>query len=223
MGRRLRAVAAKAGKGLTAMVDLTHISEETIDQSGADYLSDLPPRIAAAFRARGYSRAQIAAYHEKRARAARAGKIPPPPPSPIHVPDERHGWLPTAPVWTPSPPSEYVASASASLHQMLAARGVIPIRKIQAECARYFKVSVVEIISLRRSAFLVRARQVAMFICKELTHFTYPEIGRVFRRDHSTVVHGVSVIAEMIANGDMEIINAVRAIRAELTGETDES
>ena len=56
-------------------------------------------------------------------------------------------------------------------------------------------------ISSRRSINIARPRQIAMYLCKALTSFSYPEIGKAFGgKDHSTVIHAVKKIEKLIDN-----------------------
>ena len=53
--------------------------------------------------------------------------------------------------------------------------------------------------SSRRSINIARPRQIAMFLCKDLTSYSYPEIGRAFGgKDHTTVIHAVKKIESML-------------------------
>ena len=53
--------------------------------------------------------------------------------------------------------------------------------------------------SSRRSINIARPRQIAMFLCKALTSFSYPEIGKAFGgKDHSTVIHAVKKIESLL-------------------------
>jgi chromosomal replication initiation ATPase DnaA len=59
----------------------------------------------------------------------------------------------------------------------------------------YYGISRNDILSDRRTARLARARQVAYFLCKNLSRRSFPEIGRKFGgRDHTTIIHGVRKI-----------------------------
>ncbi len=62
--------------------------------------------------------------------------------------------------------------------------------------AASYGFSVESIIGPSRTRPLVTARQVAMYLTRELTDYSYPAIGRVFgKRDHTTVIHAVDKIA----------------------------
>lgn len=66
----------------------------------------------------------------------------------------------------------------------------ITIREIQKTVCEYFSISMNELIGKRRDQKVVKPRQVAMYLCKELTGASYPEIGQEFGgRDHTTVMH----------------------------------
>ena len=59
--------------------------------------------------------------------------------------------------------------------------------------------------SSRRSINIARPRQIAMFLCKSLTSFSYPEIGKAFGgKDHTTVMHAVKKI-ETLLDDDQKI------------------
>jgi len=62
----------------------------------------------------------------------------------------------------------------------------------------YFKINVREMLSQRRSRYLVRPRQIAMYLTKNLTSKSLPDIGREFSgRDHTTVIHSVKTIDKL--------------------------
>ncbi|HWV25796.1 MAG TPA: chromosomal replication initiator protein DnaA [Aeromicrobium sp.] len=71
---------------------------------------------------------------------------------------------------------------------------------IMAQTAAYSEFSIDELRSANRSRDLVLARQIAMYLCRELTEMSLPEIGREFGgRDHSTVLHAVGKIRKLMA------------------------
>ncbi|WP_394118275.1 helix-turn-helix domain-containing protein [Xanthobacter lutulentifluminis] len=73
---------------------------------------------------------------------------------------------------------------------------------IKAVCA-FYRVPAVELISPRRTAPVVRARHIAMYLAKTLTSRSLPEIGRRFGgRDHSTIHHAVKKVSRLIEEGD---------------------
>lgn len=92
----------------------------------------------------------------------------------------------------------------------------ITIHAVQRAAARHFGVTRDELISERRTMPLVRYRQVAMFLTKQLTGRSLPEIGRQFgNRDHTTVLHAVRKITELLRH-DPKTRDAVAAIEARL-------
>jgi hypothetical protein len=81
-------------------------------------------------------------------------------------------------------------------------------------CAEHFGIPKATIISPVRTAPVVRARQVAMYVAKSLTKNSLPEIGRRFSgRDHTTVLHAVRKI-EWLIKCDLELAASVEAIKA---------
>lgn len=87
------------------------------------------------------------------------------------------------------------------------------IADIQEVTARHFRIPVSEMQSSRRGKKFCRPRQVAMYLARELTPKSYPEIGRFFGdRDHTTVLHGCHKIAELILT-DPDIEFAVMVLR----------
>ena len=75
----------------------------------------------------------------------------------------------------------------------------INIKSIHKVVADYYKIDVNEIVSDRRQVTVTRPRHVAMYLAKTLTPNSYPEIGRRFGdRDHTTIMHGVRKITELI-------------------------
>lgn len=75
----------------------------------------------------------------------------------------------------------------------------IPPGLIIAECASYFGVSRDELLGPSRSRHLVEARQISMYLCRELTPLSLPKIGDAFGgRDHTTVMHADSKIRRLM-------------------------
>ena len=71
----------------------------------------------------------------------------------------------------------------------------VTIDLIQTTVCKFFKISKNEMLSPRRSRYLVRPRQTAIYLSKMLTSKSLPEIGRAFsNRDHTTVIHSVKTI-----------------------------
>ena len=75
---------------------------------------------------------------------------------------------------------------------------LITLDNIQRTVAEYFRIRVSDLLSARRSRTVTRPRQVAMFLAKELTSHSLPEIGSAFGgRDHTTVLHACRKVAEL--------------------------
>ena len=92
----------------------------------------------------------------------------------------------------------------------------ISIENIQTLVCKYFKISKNEMLSSRRSRYLVRPRQVAIYLSKILTTKSLPEIGREFsNRDHTTVIHSVKTI-EKIKNDNIEISNGINFLKNQI-------
>ena len=81
----------------------------------------------------------------------------------------------------------------------------VDIDKIQTIVCKFYKISKNEMLSPRRSRYLVRPRQTAIYLAKMLTSKSLPEIGRSFsNRDHTTVIHSVKTI-ERLRKEDSEL------------------
>ena len=81
----------------------------------------------------------------------------------------------------------------------------VTIDAIQTIVCKFFKISKNEMLSPRRSRYLVRPRQTAIYLSKMLTSKSLPEIGRAFsNRDHTTVIHSVKTI-DKIRKEDNEL------------------
>ncbi len=75
----------------------------------------------------------------------------------------------------------------------------LTMEEIQKRVAEHFKIRVSDMSSARRSRAVARPRQVAMYLSKQLTSRSLPEIGRAFGgRDHTTVIHAVRKIEELV-------------------------
>jgi chromosomal replication initiator protein len=90
-------------------------------------------------------------------------------------------------------------SAQEVLHDLLRANDRrITIDEIQKRVAEHYNIRLSDMHSARRARAVARPRQVAMFLCKQLTPRSLPEIGRKFGgRDHTTVMHAVRKIEEL--------------------------
>jgi chromosomal replication initiator protein len=94
-----------------------------------------------------------------------------------------------------------------SLKDLLAIQArQVSVENIQKTTAEYYNIKMSDILSKRRSRSVARPRQMAMFLAKELTNYSLPEIGESFGgRDHTTVIHACKKINELRSfNLDME-------------------
>ena len=88
----------------------------------------------------------------------------------------------------------------------------IPVELIQHEVCRYFGIHKADLVGQSRSKPFAYPRQVAMYLCRELTDESLPKIGRAFGgRDHSTVMHANSKISNLI-NSDRDVFNQIHEI-----------
>jgi chromosomal replication initiator protein len=94
-----------------------------------------------------------------------------------------------------------VDSAHEVLHDLLRAHEKrVSIEDIQKRVAEHYNIRLTDMSSARRARSVARPRQVAMYLAKHLTQRSLPEIGRRFgNRDHTTVMHAVSRVAELMA------------------------
>lgn len=89
----------------------------------------------------------------------------------------------------------------------------VKIEDIQRMVARHFNVSRSDMLSSRRTANVVRPRQIAMYLAKMLTLRSLPEIGRRFGgRDHTTVLHAVRKI-ETLADKDKGLAEEIEILK----------
>jgi len=92
----------------------------------------------------------------------------------------------------------------------------VKIEDIQRVVARQYNVSRADLLSSRRTANVVRPRQVAMYLAKTLTLRSLPEIGRRFGgRDHTTVLHAVRKIEGLVGN-DMALAEEIEILKRQL-------
>lgn len=92
----------------------------------------------------------------------------------------------------------------------------ITVEMIQKHVADHFRIKVSELKSDKRVKTLVVPRQIAIYICRELTKASYPEIGDKFGgKDHSTIIHSVKKIEKQMA-GDPDFKGTVEDIKKRL-------
>ncbi len=92
----------------------------------------------------------------------------------------------------------------------------ISVEEIQRRVAEHYNIRLSDMIGPKRVRTFARPRQVAMFLCKQLTSRSLPEIGRRFGgRDHTTVMHGVKRIEEL-RSSDGQIAEDLELLRRAL-------
>ena len=92
----------------------------------------------------------------------------------------------------------------------------VSIDLIQSIVCKYFKISKNEMLSSRRSRYLVRPRQTAIYLTKILTSKSLPEIGREFsNRDHTTIIHSVKTI-EKLKRENTELNNNIDNLKNQI-------
>ena len=92
----------------------------------------------------------------------------------------------------------------------------VTIDLIQSTVCKFFKISKNEMLSSRRSRYLVRPRQTAIYLTKILTSKSLPEIGREFsNRDHTTIIHSVKTI-EKLKEKDSEMNNNINNLKNQI-------
>ena len=85
--------------------------------------------------------------------------------------------------------------AKEALKDIIGSARNVGMDNIQKTVADYYKIKVAELFSKKRTRAIARPRQLAMWLCREVTSHSYPEIGDAFGgRDHTTVIHAVKTI-----------------------------
>jgi chromosomal replication initiator protein len=109
--------------------------------------------------------------------------------------------------------------AKEALEDLLALnRRQISVEVIQKTVADFFKIKVAEMYGKRRHAHIVLPRQIAMYLAKELTQKSLPEIGEGFGgRDHTTVLHAMRKITEQRQH-DPELNHQIHVLEQTLRG-----
>ena len=120
------------------------------------------------------------------------------------------------------------ASLTGSLADIATARNVlkdmmpedreyrITSQRIIREVSKYFSIPINILVGSKRNQYIARARQLAMYLCRELTSDSLPAIGRVFgNRDHATVIYAVTKINELISK-ESDVYKHVKEITSRL-------
>jgi len=93
----------------------------------------------------------------------------------------------------------------------------LSIEDIQRAVESFFKVSRSDLVGPKRSRSVVYPRQIAIYLCRQLLDLPYNDIGKKFNRDHSTAMHSVASVEEMLKDnrGVQEEIEALQKIISE--------
>ena len=95
---------------------------------------------------------------------------------------------------------------------------VITLEAVQEVVAEKFHIKISEMKSKRRTRVLVHPRQIAMFLCREITQQSYPEIARHFGgKDHTTVMHACKQI-EKAKQSDPGLLGTIEELKRQITG-----
>lgn len=93
----------------------------------------------------------------------------------------------------------------------------LTIEDIQKQVASHFAIRMSDMHSARRARNIARPRQIAMYLAKNLTHASYPEIGRQFgNRDHTTIMHAVKKVEQLVLE-DGSLADDIGLLRSMLT------
>lgn len=87
--------------------------------------------------------------------------------------------------------------------------------KIQGATAEAYGIGRIELVSRRRTGHFILPRQIAMYLCTALTPRSLPEIGRLFGRDHTTIMHARDKIAKL-RKTDPNLNSEIEALIARL-------
>jgi chromosomal replication initiator protein len=92
----------------------------------------------------------------------------------------------------------------------------ISIEEIQKEVAGYFSIKITDLRSPKRHKALILPRQIAMYLSRQLTSCSYPEIGDRFGgKDHSTIIHAIKKIDKILAD-DIQLRATINTIKGNL-------
>lgn len=92
------------------------------------------------------------------------------------------------------------------------------VKRIQEIVAAHYGIPIGEMVSRRRHRSFARPRQVAMYLARETTPKSFPDIGRFFGgRDHTTVIHAIKAV-ERLCRDDEDFAVDVEVLRERLAG-----
>ena len=87
---------------------------------------------------------------------------------------------------------------------------------IISQVCKFYNIDDSVIRSTKKSKGVADARQMAMYLIRQLTNLSFPDIGKEFARDHTTVMHAVKKVESSLKSGDTTLQNAVRDITANI-------
>ena len=87
---------------------------------------------------------------------------------------------------------------------------------IITQVCKFYNIDDSVIRSAKKSKGVADARQVAMYLIRQLTNLSFPDIGKEFARDHTTVMHAVKKVEQSLKSGDTNLQNAIRDITANI-------
>ena len=92
----------------------------------------------------------------------------------------------------------------------------ISVEEIQKTVATYFNIKVSELRSAKRVKNLVLPRQIAMYLSRQLTSFSFPDIGEKFGgKDHSTIIYAIKKMEKQMEE-DVQLKTSIESVRAML-------
>ena len=92
----------------------------------------------------------------------------------------------------------------------------VTVREIQAAVAEHFGIPEIEMVSARRNRRVARPRQNAMYLARDLTPYSFPNIGRFFgNRDHTTVLYAVGKI-EQLKSEDKKLAESIGSLKLQI-------
>lgn len=95
----------------------------------------------------------------------------------------------------------------------------VSVRRIQDVVCEYFGVTVISMLSDRRLQRCVRARRIAYYFARELTPHSFPLLGRLFRKDHSTILVGAKAVTAEIEK-DPEFAREIEMLKERIIKES---
>ena len=82
--------------------------------------------------------------------------------------------------------------------------------------ANYFYIPVEQMISKDRSKDVAYPRQMAMYMIRQELEYSFPDIAKIFKRDHTTVMHGLKKVEQTLQNSASPLNDTIRDITANI-------